>query len=519
MGKAYIILAIILISFNFSFFSQAQESNHESCTLAETDEIVQTTDTIPEMDPSDPELNKLDDMRTLYEQQNRTFKASNPQSVNRSLLRLVQKPELELSPEALYWARFVRDASTKFDERMTFKDTILVSPLYLPLIARGQVLPKDFKLYDDEQFLKPAYQSAPLYKIDTIFKDYQLQEKIENMAFRYVEDHYPAFFHHSMRDLPTDILKPDIIRKNITEAALPEVKANPNFEDVGEPVKFIPERQYWTSGFESTVQFSQNYVSPNWYKGGTSNLNLFSRNYLKYNYNRDNIQFTNEMEIREQVYNAPKDSIHDYKIGNDLFRIHSNLGYKAFEKWYYTFDTEFKTQLFTSFKKNSEIKQSALLSPFSIYFGIGMKYDLNKTFANNRHKKLTLTVNLAPVSYTFKYSIQKGENFDLGRHGFAKKEDSDEFKNSLSELGSTVRMDLSMTFNRDVSWTSRLVYTTNYAKANLEFENTLNMAISRYFSTRINVNLRFDDSVTKTEDWDNYFQINQLLSFGFNYRW
>ena len=45
------------------------------------------------------------------------------------------------------------------------------------------------------------------------------------------------------------------------------------------------------------------------------------------------------------------------------------------------------------------------------------------------------------------------------------------------------------------------------------------LAISRFFSTRIYFHLRYDDGVEKTEDNKSYFQLNELLSFGFNYKW
>ena len=78
-----------------------------------------------------------------------------------------------------------------------------------------------------------------------------------------------------------------------------------------------------------------------------------------------------------------------------------------------------------------------------------------------------------------------------------------------------------MTFNinRNVSWTSRFYYFTDYHRITGELENTFNLQISRFFSTRINLHLRYDDGVAKNEDFDSYLQINELLSFGFNYKW
>ena len=292
--------------------------------------------------------------------------------------------------------------------------------------------------------------------------------------------------------------------------SLLSVSNEANFNDVSGPGKFIPERRYWKSNFESAIQFSQNHVSANWHKGGSSNLNVFTRNYLRYDYNKDKVQLTNEMELKASFYNAPKDTIHDYKIGDDVFRLHSNLGYKAFNKWFYTFDAEFKTQLFTNYKENSTQQLAALLSPFSVNIGVGMKYELDKAF-KDKHKKLKLTVNMAPASFTYLYSIK--DNIDLARHGFR------DNKRSLSKFGSTLRTDLNYNISRNVNWQSRFYYFTSYDQVVGEFENTLTLAISRFFSTRIYLHLRFDDGVKKKEDIDTYFQMNELLSFGFNYKW
>jgi hypothetical protein len=146
------------------------------------------------------------------------------------------------------------------------------------------------------------------------------------------------------------MIKTNVIKKNTLEDLQLKVESDADFSDVT-PTKFIPERRYWTSGFESAFQFSQNYISPNWHKGGTSNLNLFTKNALTYNYAKDKVQITNQIEYKTSIYTAPKDTIHDYKISDDVLRIHNNVGYKAFNKWSYTFDTEIKTQLFQNYKK------------------------------------------------------------------------------------------------------------------------------------------------------------------------
>lgn len=472
----------------------------------------QEDDTLQMIEINEEDLDNIVDIRKQFERQNRTYTL--PATPSENLLRFLKKDELEISDEAMYWARLVRDASTIFDYTVTFSDTVIVNPIFMPILFRGDYLPKDLTFYD----LSALDEKSPydnLYPTDSIFKDFERNKQFEDMAYKYVQNNFPTYFRYSERDLPQEVIKPKFINKDIHEDMPIKVEADANFDDVDAPTRFIPERKYWISAFESAIQFSQNYVSENWYKGGSSNLNLFTKNHLKYDYKKDKVQLTNELEFKASVYTAPKDTLRNYKIGDDVFRVHSNFGYLAFSKWYYTFDFEFKTQFFTNYKENDNIKQAAFLSPFTINLGIGMKYDLKKEFS--KHKKITFNTNLAPLSYTYMYSRQE---IDYSRHGFTKNEETGEYKHYLSQIGSTFRADLAFDFNRNVSWQSRLYFFTNYGKHMVgEFENTLVLAISRFFSTRIYFHLRYDDAVEKTEDNKSYFQLNELLSFGFNYKW
>jgi hypothetical protein len=205
-------------------------------------------------------------------------------------------------------------------------------------------------------------------------------------------------------------------------------------------------------------------------------------------------------------------------VGDDVFRLHSNIGYQAFnKKWYYTYDITFQTQLFTNYQENTNVKLASLLSPFSVNMGVGMKYELNKSFSKVRNRKVALSVNLAPLSYTFMYALDK--DIQLSRHGFERDPETGEYKRSLNQVGSTVNSTLNFQINKNVSWYSRLYYFTNYERILGEFENRFNFTLSRFFSTTITLNLRYDDAVTKREDYDSYLQINELFSFGFNYKW
>jgi hypothetical protein len=485
-----------------------------ACATAKAQVHVSVPDDTIRVVTPDADMDKIMDMRTQLNVQNETY--SKPIPARNDLLRFLEKDETTLSEEALYWARLVRDASSRFDESVTFRDTIIVSHLFMPVLFRGDVLPDRPVFYDKDPW-KPKPLSSPWYQPDTtLFADVLRRFELERMAFRYVEQHHPDYFRYSKRDLPNDVIRITSIRTPVYEEVPLKVSSGVVQSEVEAPEKFIPDRLYWRSAFESAVQFSQNYVSPNWHKGGSSNLNIFTKNHLRYDYNKDKIQIANEIEIKASVYNAPNDTLHDYKIGDDLFRLHSNIGYRAFNKWFYTFDAEFKTQLFSNYQENTQVKQAALLSPFIFNAGIGMMYDLNKTFTT-RNRNLKLSVNFAPLSYTYMKSVDK--DIDLGRHGFRINKETGLHNNTLTRFGATIRTDMTMNFNRNISWQSRFYYFTTYETCQLEFENTLVLAVTRHFSTRIYAHLRYDDTVTKKADFNSYYQLNELLSFGFNYKW
>ncbi|RHJ90520.1 MULTISPECIES: DUF3078 domain-containing protein [Bacteroidales] len=521
--KGYSISILLGSLFVAHFTVNAQESNILTNEVIQPTSTQVTTDTIPPVEIDDADLDKVIDLRSQFEKQNKTY--TTPTAPSASLLRFLKKDELNVSDEAMYWARLVRDASTTFNENMTFKDTIIVNPLFLPVIYRGEYLPKDLNFIDKDIF-KTKKLIKPLIQTDTIFKEELAERKFEEQAHQYVENNYPTYFRYSLRDLPKDVVKTkEIVKKTYEKDLALKIETEADLNDVSGPNKFIPSRRYWTSGFESTIQFAQNYISKNWSNGGNSNLNMTTRQYFKYDYNKDKIRLTNEMEIKLNMNTLPSsiDTVHAYKVNDDVLRLHSNFGYKAFNKWYYTLDFTFKTQMIKNFAQNSEKILAAFLSPMSINIGLGMKYDLEKSF-KERHKKLKLSVNVAPVSYDFMYSTNKSNNMDLARHGFKQKEGEvpegeNPYNNVLNQIGSKVEANMVFSFNRNVSWTSRFVYFTSYHRINSEFENTLNLQISRFFSTRINLQVRYDDGVARTDDFKSYFQVNELLSFGFNYKW
>lgn len=503
----YALLLFLLIA--GSKQAKAQNANVITHTIIPQSSQSTEADTVTKITVKSSDLDKVTDIKALLNKQNNVF--SIPFQPSNELLRFIQKDEVCLSDEAMYWVTYVRDISQQFSDDITFKDTVIADPMFMPMLFKSDYMPKDLIFYNPNLLNVQNPYNKNFIPDSSLFKNEIAKHEIREMAYRYIAKNHPDYFIYSTKDLPTNIPKPDEIVRSNPFAELFKVTNDADFSAVNAPEKYTPKRKYWIPYFESLIQFSQNYISPNWHKGGTGNVNLFTRNYFRYNYNKDKIQFVNELEWKASFYNAPKDTLHAYRIGDDMLRIHSNIGYRAFSNWYYTFDGEFRTQMFSNYAENSTKKLSTFLSPMNINIGLGMKYDLRKEKFKDKHRKLYFSTNIAPLAYSYMYSLNK--DIDLNRHGFK------DGKNFLSNIGSTVRADLTFNINRNVTWQSRANYFTSYKRIEVEFENTLTLAISRFFSTRIYMNLRFDDGITKKEDFNSYLQVNELISFGFNYKW
>ena len=262
---------------------------------------------------------------------------------------------------------------------------------------------------------------------------------------------------------------------------------------------------FWTFGGNGYLQFSQNYISDNWYKGGESTKSLLSGFTWQANYDdRQRIQFENKVEWKLGFITAPSDTVHSYKANNDLLRLSSKLGYKAFSTWYYTLSAEFKTQFFSNYETNSDNLVSAFFSPAELNVGLGMDYKYVKDGVCN------LSVLVNPINYSL-YSVAS-DRVDPTKFNIK------EGHKRESVWGSRVESTLKWKVFSVLMWESRFSYTTNYEKVLAEWENTFTFSINKYLSTKLFVHGRFDDGVTR-EEGRSYFQLQELLSFGLSYTW
>jgi len=404
----------------------------------------------------------------------------------------------------------IQNEWTPFDASVSFRDTMFYNPAYLPVIFDGNILPDnlDFREKDpmvqNEQFhlISPDSTLAPtlrnISQIKKLRRDYYMN--LDNIKhIEYSKYNFPESVKEEEKTVKKKSFLDDLLStEDPVSIVTPEVK------------KFVPKIVYWTKRGDHLLQVAQNYISDNWTKGGNSSFYIRNYHKLNFDYKKDKITFNNTFEWKLGIQSTSGDTLRDFNINEDLLRIYSVFGYKAFDKWSYSASLEVKTQLFNAYKENQPDRKASFLSPLELNLGLGMSYSIDKKFENNITKNIKFSVNISPLALDYKYV--RDDKVDPKLFGI------EEGKKSKVDYGSTINANLDYKFNNFVSWTSRFKYFSDYKRVESEFENRLNMALNRYLSTTINLYLRFDDNVPPDPKLK-YFQVNELVSFGFNYKW
>ncbi len=381
-----------------------------------------------------------------------------------------------------------------------FKTGIPVNAIFLPIIFDGQRpenAPQICRHNKKHSHHKPHSINRRKTQIE---RDKELAAIGEYAQARMIVEN-PELVHYTPEMLPKAIHMDRVKKRreflNINNHDMPTLR-----EIHGREIKI----KRWISSLQSSIQISQTYVSENWYQGGTSNINLISDQVYRLNYKdpKGNIVFENTAQWKLNIGNAPNDTMRSYNISEDLFRIDSKFGYKAFKQFYYSASIFFKTQVFNHFKRNTKDKESSFLSPGEFSVNIGMTH--NYTSKNN---ELKTSLALSPLSYNLKTCINSQINET--RFGI------EEGKKTINKIGSSFDATLRWTFMRNMEFHTRLYYFTSYERVQIDWENTLNFILNRYFSTRIEFKMRYDDSVAPNSK-GSFIQMKELLSFGLFFR-
>ena len=412
-----------------------------------------------------------------------------------TLRKIPPKPQpLKMCAQA---QAILQEAKNKFTIIPTHE--IPVNPIFMPIIFNGQ-RPRD----------TPAlYENIPekKYVPYTIYRRKNSIDKAKSLAELGAYAQATAIIAHpeKVRYTPERLPKAIHLERMKKRREILTVKgpSTPRKFDIkGRPVKL----KHWISSLQSALQISQIYISDNWYQGGTSNINLISTQAysIKYNDYNDKILFENKIQWNLNISSAPDDTLRNYSISEDLFRIDSKFDYKAFKNFYYSTSLYFKTQFFNNYKKNTETRTASFMSPGELSYNLGMSHNYT-----SKNKSFTSSVSVSPFSYNLKTCID--EEMDPTKFGIEKGE------KILHKFGSSFDTNIKWQFMRNMYLSSRLYYFTSYKHVQIDFENTFNFVLNRYFSTRIEFKMRYDDSADPNEK-GSFIQIKEMLSFGLFFR-
>lgn len=302
-------------------------------------------------------------------------------------------------------------------------------------------------------------------------------------------------------------IRQDLIDQPVVQAVEMVEQAEP-LPDMpeAEPVEVIIEKPvFWKYKGDGSLQFMQNYVSNNWYKGGESNYAAVGALTLEANYdNKSKWKWENKLELKLGFQTSPSDTVHKFKTNEDLIRLTSKVGLQAAKNWYYTLQVLAYTQFARGFKANNEQVFSDFMSPFNMSVGLGMDYKVNAL-----NKRLTGTINISPLAINYRYVDRTSLAASFGVK-------TDRHTHSLTDFGSQLTASLEWNISDNVKWKTRLFGFTSYHRMELEWENTFTLKVSRFISANIFLFPRFDDANNYDDDLG-YWQFKEYSSLGFSY--
>ena len=232
----------------------------------------------------------------------------------------------------------------------------------------------------------------------------------------------------------------------------------------------------WTLIGNGSLGFTQTTLS-NWSKGGESALSMLLISKYIANYSKNKIKWENSAEIRYGVSQTPSRGL---EKNEDKIEFQSRFGISAFKQWYYSGESNFKTQMANGYAFPNKITPiSAFMAPGFLTVSLGLDYKPNKDFSlflSPLTSKTTFvrdTVLIAPSKYGLLPGTKK-----------------------LVEPGIIVKANWHYQLAENIGYDTKGEFFNNYKypfqKVAVEWEQVLLMQINRFITTRIMTSLIYD---------------------------
>ena len=257
----------------------------------------------------------------------------------------------------------------------------------------------------------------------------------------------------------------------------------------------------WRRELTLMAQITQNYVTANWYQGGSSSFAALTSAKGQISYIRENFTWENFGEWRMGGSTISADTIHKMNTTDDLFRLYSKGNYRIVPKLFASISSDIETRLLPTYKSNSHNLKSGPFSPFRFTAALGLDYKPIKD----------LSVSFSPLSYKVIHIMDtarvNGKDFGL-----------EPGQQTQHNIGSSVRVEYTWKPVREFALETKFYMYTNYRNVELDLEINCDFIINRWLTSRLTIHPRYDSSVIMEGDERAKMQFRELLSIGFAHK-
>jgi len=266
----------------------------------------------------------------------------------------------------------------------------------------------------------------------------------------------------------------------------------------------------WTLKGNGSVGFTQTSLS-NWAKGGESALAALIISKYTANYSKPKVKWENSAEFR---YGVSKSKSRGLEKNDDKIELQSRFGLSAFKKWYYSAESNFRTQIANGYVFPDKVNPiSAFMAPGFLTFSLGLDYKPNKDFS------LFLSPLTSKTTYIRDTVLIKPSKFGL-LPGTKK----------LWEPGLIIKANWHRKLAENINYDTKGEFFNNYMypfhKMAFEWEQVLLMEVNRFINVRIMTQMIYDYN-TKFPIYDGAgnvtgqkpkLQFEELFTIGFAYK-
>ena len=260
-------------------------------------------------------------------------------------------------------------------------------------------------------------------------------------------------------------------------------------------------RTRWRKEATLMLQITQNYVTPNWYQGGSSSFAGLGIAKGQIGYYGDRLTWENTGEWRIGGSTVSADSLHKMNTTDDILRLYSKGNYLIVPKLYASLSSEIETRLMPTYKSNSMELKSGPFSPFRFTAAFGLDYKPVKN----------LSISFSPLSYKVIHVLDtarvNGKDYGL-----------EAGQQTQHNIGSSVRVEYVWKPVREVALEAKFYTYTNYRHIEMDLELNCDFIINRWLTARLMLHPRYDSSVIMEGDTKAKMQFRELLSIGFAHK-